>query len=545
MKKISSIVICLTLLLTTVPLIHADNDIDNIGITWMKTYGRFFNEELGVSVQQTSDGGFIAVGSISKSLFDVRDNKDVWLIKFDETGSILWNKTFGGREDDEGTQVQQTSDGGYIIIGETQSFSDDKNDIWLIKTDENGEKLWDKTFGKSGYDSGKEVIQTTDGGYALVGWGNQSGGGSGNVLVMKVDSGGNMLWKRSFGGKGHNYGDGIRQTDDGGFIIIGSSWIPDESNDYDMWLIKVDKDGDLMWDKKFDGTNSDFGGKIDVTVDGDFVIQGTTNYDGFSGGDIWLIKTDERGRILWDRTFPGRGGSIQQTSDGGIIIGGNERKDNYFDFSDGLLIKTDANGIQQWRQTFSFSGSGVGADVFSSVQQTSDGGFIVTGFTAPWNARFGYDLWLLKINLEDYPKVTHNMNKENMDVAIDGKIHCPSKPFLKGDEEQFSVTINNTEDTQVTAEVDFYLWEDEDKEWEWFDNSYCIIESGGIKETDPNDVQLLWPGCWCQEPQSPKDPPSPLWPGRFRPREIRVELYVDDELVDTQENRFFMGFFIF
>ncbi|MFO8077208.1 MAG: hypothetical protein R6U21_01000 [Thermoplasmatota archaeon] len=540
MKKISSIVICLTLLLTTVPLILADSDANNIDITWMKTYGRFFNEELGVSVQQTNDGGFIAVGSISKSLFDVRGNKDVWLIKFDETGSILWNKTFGGKRDDEGTHVQQTKDGGYIIIGETESFSDDKrDDIWLIKTDENGEKIWDKTVGKSGFDSGKEVIQTTDGGYALVGWGNQSGGGRGNVLVMKVDGDGNMLWEQYFGEKGHNYGKGIRETDDGGFIIIGSSYIPDESNDYDMWLIKVDKDGEMRWDKKFDGTNSDFGGKIDVTVDGGFIILGTTNYDGFSGGDIWLIKTDEHGTILWDKTFPGRGSSIQQTSDGGFIIGSNERKDNYFDFNDGLLIKTDANGIQQWRQTFSFSESGVGADVFSSVQQTSDGGFIVTGFTAPWNARFGYDLWLLKINPEDYPKITSNMNKENMDVTIDGKIQCSSKPFIRCDDEHFYVTVNNSGDTDVSVMVNFYIWDEDDKEYEWFDDAETYVPAGGCNTSDPADADLIWPGSWNAEPW------GLYWPGRFIPRYMKATVEYNDEILDTQENRFFMGFLIF
>ena len=400
------IIICLMLMLTTIPFSLADNNTNNIETTWMQTYGRFYNEELGVSVQQTDDGGFIAVGSISKSLFDIRGNKDVWLMKFDETGSIIWNKTFGGRNHDEGNHVQQTNDGGFIITGDTESYGNGKNDVWLIKTDENGEKLWDITFGKSGFDSGKEVIQTIDGGYAIVGWGNQSGGGLGNVLVIKVDSDGNKIWDRSFGDKGHNYGDGIRQTNDGGFIIIGSSWIPDESNSYDMWLIKIDKNGNMMWDKKFGGTYSDHGWSIDLTVDGDFIILGKTNFG--SSGDIWLIKTDEKGNKIWDKTFAGRGSSVHQTSDGGYIIAGSERKNSRFDFSDGLLIKTDSNGVQEWRETF----GGNGADIFSSVQQTEDNGYIITGFTGQWKARFGYDLWLLKINSGDYMEGTEKMTDD-------------------------------------------------------------------------------------------------------------------------------------
>ena len=308
--KKSVLIICFMLMLTTIPLSQANvhyntNNTDN---TWMQTYGRFFNDEMGISVQQTTDGGFIVVGAKSRSLIDIHGHRDVWLIKLDETGSVIWDKTFGGWGNDVGSSVQQTFDGGYIITGYTESYSNGKKDVWLIKTDENGLKLWDKTFGYGDFDSGSMVRQTSDGGYIMVGDVNTSGGGLGDVLLIKVDTNGEFLWVRSFGGKGHNYAGEIQQTQDEGYIIIGSSWIPDESNSYDMWLIKVDKNGNMMWDKKFNRSESDHGWSIDQTVDGGFIIAGETNHG--SEDKVWLLKTDESGNKIWDKTFEGRGFSV-------------------------------------------------------------------------------------------------------------------------------------------------------------------------------------------------------------------------------------------
>ena len=374
------------------------------------------------------------------------------------------------------------------------------------------------------------------GGFIIVGNTNTSGGGLGDVWLIKIDSMGNKIWDKSFGGNGHNYADDILQTEDNGFIIIGSSWVPDETDSYDMWLIKTDEHGNMVWNKKYNKIGSDHGWSLGSCADGGYIFVGEADHS--KHDKIWLVKTNDKGDILWDKTYSGRGESVCQTSDGGYIVAGYEIDPTMTDFSNGIILKTDSNGEQVWRKSF----GGKHPDFFFSIQQTIDNGFIATGHTA--QTRFDSALWFVKIE-SDNPITQDNSVRKDGSIFIEDSIHCPSKPFLKGDEEQFSVTINNTGDTQVTAEVDFYLWEDDDKEWEWFDESICIIDPGEIKETDPNEVQLLWPGCWCQEPQSPQDPPSPLWPGRFRPQEIRAVLYVDDELVDTQENRFFMGFFIF
>lgn len=392
--KKSVLIICFMLILTIIPISQANihNNTNKMDNTWMKTFGRFFNDEIGVSVQQTNDGGYVVVGAKSMSLFDIHGNRDMWLMKFDETGSIVWDKTYGGLDNDVGSSVQQTLDGGYIITGYTESYSEGKKDVWLVKTDENGDKLWEKTFGYSNFDSGSMVRQTSDGGYIVVGDVNTSGGGLGYVLLIKVDTDGEFLWVRSYGEKGHNYADEILQTQDEGYIIIGSSWVRDETDTYDIWLIKVDKYGDVMWDNKFYRSDSDHGWSIDQTDDGGYIIVGETDHAS-DEDKVWLLKTDENGNMIWDKIFEGRGFSVKQTLDGGYIIAGATMNPTITDFSNGLLIKTDSNGELEWRKTY----GGRKPDFLFSVQQTTDNGYIITGDTNTW---FDSDLWLIKTDSE-------------------------------------------------------------------------------------------------------------------------------------------------
>lgn len=393
-RKIFGFFICMMLIITVLPLSQAINQYSKYILEnkWIHAYGRFFNDEIGISVQQTNDGGYIVVGAKSMSFFNIRGNMDVWLIKIDDMGFMMWDKTYGGKNDDVGSSVQQTLDGGYIITGYTESYSNGKRDVWIIKTDENGGVLWEKTFGYTDFDSGSMIRQTSDGGYILVGNVNTSGGGLGYMLLIKVDSNGEFIWVKSYGEKGHNYADEIIQIEDEGYIIIGSSWIRSETDTYDIWLIKVDKHGDMLWDKKFYRSDSDHGWSIDQTDDGGYIITGETDHAS-DDDKIWLIKADENGNKLWDKTYEGRGFSVKQTSDGGYIIAGSSMNPTSTDFSDGLLIKTDSNGEIEWRKIF----GGRKADFLFSIELTSDNGFIATGYT---NILFDSNLWLIKTDPE-------------------------------------------------------------------------------------------------------------------------------------------------
>jgi hypothetical protein len=354
---------------------------------WVKTFGGS-EDDWGYSVQQTSDGGFILVGwtwSFGAGGFDV------WLIKTDADGNKLWDRTFGGRGSDYGYSVQQTRDGGFIIVGDTASFGAGWADVWLIKTDANGNKQWDRTFGGSGLDSGSSVQQTSDGGFIIVGDTASFGAGGFDVWLIKTDADGNKLWDRTFGGGGSDWGSSVQQTSDGGFILVGYTT---SFGAGDVWLIKTDADGNKLWDRTFGGGGSDWGSSVQQTSDGGFILVGYTASFGAGGFDVWLIKTDADGNKLWDRTFGGGGSdwgsSVQQTSDGGFILVG-------WTWSFGAggpdvwLIKTDADGNKLWDRTF----GGSMVDRGFSVQQTSDGGFIIVGATTSFGAG-DYDVLLIK-----------------------------------------------------------------------------------------------------------------------------------------------------
>ncbi|MFB3765515.1 MAG: GH25 family lysozyme [Methanotrichaceae archaeon] len=337
---------------------------------WNKTFGGQ-NEDYSVSVQQTSDGGYILIGRTGSfgAGYD-----DAWLLKIDSQGNELWNKTFGGSGYDYGQSVQQTSDGGYILIGRTGSFGADFYDIWLIKTDSKGNELWNKTFGGSGDEWGNSVKQTIDGGYIIIGNTKYS------ALLIKTDSSGNIIWEKTLGSLGVAEGYSAQQTADGDYILAGAA------SNLDIRLLKVDSQGNEAWNRTFAGSAHTIGHLVQQTSDGGYIIIGDTD------DSAWLIKIDILGNMQWDRTFGlNYGQSVQQTSDGGYIIAGYTKSFSAGSY-DAWLLKTDSEGNEIWNRTF----GGASWDGVHSVQQTSDGGYILAGSTESFGAGKN-DVWLIKV----------------------------------------------------------------------------------------------------------------------------------------------------
>ena len=380
---------------------------------WEKWFGGEEWDE-GRSVQQTVDGGYIITG-ITASFG--AGYGDCYLIKTNKNGNKQWEKTFGGTGSDLGYSVLQTTDGGYIVVGTTDSFGVGHRDAWLIKTDSNGNIQWDKTYGgEEGDEQGFSVNQTADGGFIIAGYTSSFGAGYGDCYLVKTDVNGNLQWEKTFGGIHWDHAYSVHQTTDGGYILAGDSITDDilsstlgNKGTEMVWLIKTDSNGNKQWDKKCDEDLEQGGRSVQQTTDGGYIVCGYLQ-TGTSENSVWLIKTDSNGNKQWDKKYGGEewdeGQSVQQTSDGGYIITGSTQS-----FGAGKcdvwVIKTDSNGNIQWDKTF----GGGSYDAGYSVRQTSDGGYIVTGNTRSFGAGY-WDVYLIKMD-------------------SDGNEH-PNKPIING-----------------------------------------------------------------------------------------------------------------
>lgn len=357
---------------------------------WQQFYGGPPNPEIGFSVQQTSDGGFIMSGCMYPP---GATYSDVYLVKTDANGNAVWTQNYGGPDGEYGYEVQQTSDGGYIIGGYVYYYATNNGDMYLVKTNANGNLIWARVIGGTSLDEAFSVQQTTDGGYILTGFSDSFSIGR-DVYLVKTDGSGLTSWSTTFGGAGSNCGNCVRQTSDGGYIIVGYTDLYGAGG-IDVWLIKTDGSGNKQWDKTFGGTSGDWGASVEQTSDGGYIIAGATSSFGAGNSDVWLIKTDSSGNKQWDQTFggnnPDSGNSVQQTSDGGYIIAGTTSSFGAGN-SDAYLIKTDANGAALWTKTMGGNFLDDGYD----VNQTTDGGYIVSGRTASFGPG-DYAAWLVKI----------------------------------------------------------------------------------------------------------------------------------------------------
>jgi hypothetical protein len=350
---------------------------------WSKTYGGS-KWDRGYCVVQTSDGGYAMAG---QTLSYGAGDWDFYLVKIDPAGNLQWKRTYGGNGLDSAYSMIQTIDGGFALAGETTSFGSGGSDIYLVKTDKEGIMQWNKTYGGSAYDHGRCLIQTSDGGYAIVGDTWSFGAGNRDFYLVKTDPTGTIQWNKTYGGAGDDYGNSLIQAPDGGYVLAGYS----NSFGGNVYLVETDAAGVMRWDKTFGGSS---GGASCVisTTDGGFAIVGQTDYY-----DVYLIKTDSTGTAQWSRNYGTwayeSGKSIIQTSDGGYAIAG------YSDYSgnqwDVYLVKIDSSGSLQWSRNY----GGSNLDAGSSIIQTSDGGYVIAGETSSFGAG-GVDAYLIRSDIE-------------------------------------------------------------------------------------------------------------------------------------------------
>ena len=336
------------------------------------------------------------------------------------TNNGEWNKTFGGKRMDRGYSVQQIHDGGYIIAGDTESFSSGRLDFWLIKTDANGNEEWNKTFGGNKSERCFSCQQASDNGYILVGWKSCAKEERlADVWLIKTDEYGNEQWNKTYGDANWNGGYCVQQTQDGGYIIVGETCTSGYEGS-DIWLIKTDGIGNIKWSKTFGGNKEDYGVSVQQTMDGGFIIAGNTE-SYIVGFRTLLIKTNKYGEEEWSKTCEGSASSVQQTNDRGYVVVGSIDKSKWWwnHHTDIWLLKVDSNGNKQWTKTFGSDRYDIG----KYVEQTSDDGFIIVGETFAVRSSSEYDgddifdIWLIKTDTMGYEQWTKKLGGNHYEYA--------------------------------------------------------------------------------------------------------------------------------
>ncbi len=408
-------------------------------VVWMKTFGGRRTDQCW-ALDTTVDGGFILVGDTASF---GSGGSDFWLVKVDTNGQEEWNKTYGGSRTDYAVDGHQTSDHGFILVGGTTSYGAGDDDAWLAKTDPLGNELWNRTFGGSNMDQGYAVKEVSDGGYIICGGTKSFGKGPNDYWVIRTDQNGQELWNITYGTKGYDWGYDIIEIPDKGFVFTGGTDTSlSGTHILDIGLIKINQNGVLQWEKMFNKPPAekrwDEGYGVIQTPDGGYIIAGvahTSSWEADGTGAGWIIKTDAAGNKQWDKTYGGVNCDclcgIQMASDGGYILSG---WTHTYDEGNGDMwfMKTDAQGVDQWDMTI--GGNKFEWTMFHTVQQTTDQCYLIAGTTQSIGAG-GSDIILVKLG---EPSITiqqnhrfswtiqnhgeEDLNDVNWSIQIDGQI---------------------------------------------------------------------------------------------------------------------------
>ena len=346
--------------------------------------------------------------------------------------TIQWQKCLGGTNYDAAASAQQTNDGGYIVVGLTQSVNGDITtnhgvvDVWVIKLAFDGNIQWQKTLGGSSIEVGNSIQKTTDGGFIIAGYtlsndGDVSGNhGSTDCWIVKLDSNGDIQWQKTLGGSQEDRATAIQQTQDGGYIFAGhtNSSDGDVSTNHgvnDFWVVKLSSTGTIEWEKALGGTGADEAYSISQTSDGGYVIGGATrsNNGDVSGNngntDYWVVKLTNSGTIEWQKALGGTGADdgrlAYQTSDGGYLVAGTQGSGDgqvsvSLGWTDYWIVKLNQTGDIQWEKSL----GGSEQDVLGALLLTEDGGCVLSGFTESkdgdvMNNNVIFDIWVVKLNI--------------------------------------------------------------------------------------------------------------------------------------------------
>lgn len=359
--------------------------------TFYKVFGGK-NEDYGFSLDDTIDGGYILSGF---STTYGNGSWDAWIVKTDSNGNAEWHKSYGTTNREVAKQIMQTKSGNYIILGD-HGVPGKGGNILFIQTDVDGNIINEQSYGGINNDGATQIIETTDGGYAIIGYTYSYGSGGRDFWLIKIDETGNEIWSKAFGGIYNETGYSLLQTQDKGFILVGTKW-----NIYlkkhNIWLLKVGSTGDIEWERIINETSSGYGQKIIESLDNSYIVGGVTKELGNDWYDLWLLKMDYFGNTIWEQVYSMsyiRQNSffnidISPTNDKGIIVVGPTNQ--YGLDLNVILMKFNSSGFIEWNELY----GGKGEDIGLSVIQTKDKGYAFAGRTNSYGNGL-YDYFFVK-----------------------------------------------------------------------------------------------------------------------------------------------------
>lgn len=347
---------------------NTDNRGGEDGVIFTKFYGQTNSAEWITSLSHTSDGGYIISGSTDGIGFG---EQNALLMKIDRDGNFLWQKSFGVEGENESSRKVIEVEDGYLLVGNTVTMGAGNSDMYLIKTDKNGKLIWDKAYGSLAGEDGYDILKVHNG-YLLLGNTRNSNAGDSDYFVVKTDMNGNQLWAKNYGTDSDDFPHRMIALSDGSIILGGYTF---GNADYiDIYLIKISPSGDKIWERQFDGpqtggSSGDFLGNMKPTPDGGFIIAGTQGYifgTGFSGM-AWILKLTNDGELTWDKTFgsvnnlnDAQGGGVVVLADGYLVAGTKLTPDEQTDY---YLVRTDQAGNVIWEKSIDHSTSDKGVDI--------------------------------------------------------------------------------------------------------------------------------------------------------------------------------------
>ena len=357
--------------------------------SWSAIYGDKGAENME-GVLNTSDGGYIIVGGSTS--YTGTDTGDALIVKIDKDGAIEWAKTYGGTDDDTALDIKETSDGGYIVAGWTKSSRAGSFDAWFFKIDAKGNLQWERTFGGQGEEQASSVDTTKDGGYVLTGGTTSFGVGKTDLWVIRLDSKGDMVWGKTYGGTGDDplpsdYGEYAARVfeDRDGNYVVGTNTTSFGQGSSDIWVIKLRPgDGSIIWEYAYGDIDEDALWDFKEASDGEYIASGLITSPVEGDVDSWVLRIKTDGTLRWQKTFTIKGKSdealsLGATSDGGALIG------SYYETSDtdwtSFLVRIDSDGKLLWSRQYKNDE----LDWPNALQELSDGSFIVVGVTMPAN----------------------------------------------------------------------------------------------------------------------------------------------------------------